>query len=180
MRRFAFLALLLASCSSSTESGVTPGTDGGGDTKITSDGSGCVNPKEGDPCAMGDTLCPGNEGGCCAGYVWQCMDGSWKKLGLGCACLPEDAGSDTSSDASKTDAGPFACGSSTCTADQICKTQESGIDGGTSSKSCEALPADCAATPTCACVKAKIGASCTVHDCTDDGKGHVTLSCMGA
>jgi hypothetical protein len=182
MKRLLVLACLVMACSSSTESGVAPGTDASSDTKSETSGEGgaCVNPHEGDPCAMGDTLCPGNEGGCCVGYVWQCQDGAWKKLGLGCACLP-DAGpdGDAESDAIEGDAGPFACGSTSCTGSEICKTQESGIDGGTSSKSCAAIPAGCEATPTCECVKTKLS-GCVPATCTDDGKGHVTISCMGA
>lgn len=171
-RALTLSCLLLLACSSSSEAPATPAdsstSDGASDTK-----GGCVNPVVGAACTKDDTLCAGNEGGCCIGYIWQCQDGAWAKLGLGCACMPDDAGPDT-----KSDAGPFACGTSTCTASEICKTQESGIDGGSSSKSCAALPAGCETTPTCECVKSKIGPSCTAAECTDDG-GHVSITCMG-
>jgi hypothetical protein len=124
-------------------------------------------------------LCPGNEGGCCAGYVWSCVDGAWQKSGVGCACM-EDAGSETH-DATgdvASDAGPFACGSATCDANQICKVQAPGIDGGTESRACEGVPSACASTPTCDCIKTKLP-GCTANACTTDAQGHVTVSCMG-
>lgn len=184
----AFAALFAVACSSSSSDATTPGTDTG-----TSDG-GCVNPVEGASCRASDTLCAGNEGGCCAGYVWQCESGGWKKMGLGCACLtdagddgdaPADAPSDAPADAPSDtpadvhDAGPFTCGAASCTAGQYCTEQGSGIDGGSSSHSCAAVPSACTATPTCDCLKAH-APSCAAPTCTTDAAGHMTLHCLGA
>ena len=186
MLRLLFAAAVLTACGGSADPGATPllPIDSGAiidSSAIDSppgDGKTCVDPVVGAVCSIGDPLCPGNEGGCCAGYVWGCVSGKWAKQGLGCPCVPEDTG--IKSDALPTDAGPFACGSSSCVSGELCKVQESGIDGGSSFSSCSALPAGCEATPSCTCVKAKIPASCTVRECNDDGKGHVTVKCMGA
>jgi hypothetical protein len=175
-RLLALSCLLFAACSSSETSATSVDSSTSDSVSETSSEGGCVNPVVGAACATDDTLCSGVGGGCCDGYVWQCQSGAWAKLGLGCACMPDDAGPETTD--AKTDAGPFACGSSTCTASEICETHESGIDGGTASKSCSALPTDCETTPTCACVKSKIGPSCTVVECAES-EGHVRVTCMG-
>jgi hypothetical protein len=116
---------------------------------------------------------PGNP--CCIGYVWSCDSTShtWVQLGLGCACVSDDAG-----------AGPFACGSETCAGNRICTSTDPGVapaDGAvlTPFYACADVPAACASNPTCDCVKANIGPSCYAYDCTTDANGHVTVRCMG-
>lgn len=150
-----------------------------------------VEPKEGSPCTSTQSVCIGGDA-CCRGYVWTCSatTNTWMKSGLGCPCGAFDTGVDVGDTADAVDAadaadaGPFTCGDATCKVGELCEAISPGVptpDGGTpkDSTSCIPLPADCVATPTCACVKAKIGASCASDRCTDDG-GRVQLHCMGA
>jgi hypothetical protein len=166
-----------------------------------------TEPAEGAACVAGQSVCETGDP-CCRGYIFVCTGGSWTKEGLGCACprpidsgadapadapsdvqVPEDAPADAPSDApddvERADAGPFACGPmTTCSAAQFCTDQPPGVhvpDGspGPDAFWCTAIPGACVATPTCACVKAQVGASCTVYQCDDDGAGHVTVHCLG-
>jgi hypothetical protein len=127
---------------------------------------------EGGACAEGQTECQGAVDACCRGYAWICNSAThtWTKAGLGCPCLV---------DAGAHDAGPFTCGTETCTPAQYCETGSGGAvlpDGGTHvSYGCKPLPPACLATATCACVKAQ-GASCSDH-CTETG-GHVDVQCL--
>jgi hypothetical protein len=58
-------------------------------------------------------------------------------------------------DVTPIDAGPFACGTQTCGADQVCVRPCSGFDSGMGGPPprCQDVPAACAGTPTCDCVR---------------------------
>jgi hypothetical protein len=194
MRRFMrhlllAVGLLFTACSSSSSDS---GTTADGSTDASTDtASGCITPKEGAACKSTDVLCPGFEGGCCAGFLWTCdATKGWVRSGLGCPCT-SDASVDTSTtdaaDAADTkvgDGGAFACGTAkTCAPGDFCKEQAPGIpgpDGGTlpSTFDCNPMPDACTSTPTCDCVKANVP-GCT-GICNTDARGNVTMHCMGA
>jgi hypothetical protein len=85
----------------------------------------------------------------------------------------------------------FGCGADTCMAGKtFCYSYASGISGGGTSRSCTALPAACAKTPTCACVCPPIGGptiGCTYYgpfgsascSCTERD-GQMTVSCAAS
>jgi hypothetical protein len=158
---------------------VAPAACSGGDSG-TGDG-GCIDPTEGAACTSQQAACQPSDP-CCAGYVWGCTGtpATWQKLGLGCTC-PIEAG---------VDAGPFACGSVTCSGGQFCEVQPPGIasaDGGTppTGYTCVFVPPACAASPTCSCIESTLSPSdtCSTHipgvSCMADGEGHVTIDCIG-
>ncbi len=116
---------------SSAGSGGVAGSGSGGDAdggtggSAGGDGGMCpaAQPTLGSPCAPAGHLNCFYGGNPCCGGAYTCgTDGKWQSLGLGCACVPDagsdsrasDAPSDVSSDA------PFACGTTTCAADQFC------------------------------------------------------------
>jgi hypothetical protein len=203
----AFLAAglaLAAACGGSTSSGhgTPPGddvlgddylgdastNDSGGDAHPKGDASseaggdgGCIDPTAGAACTSAQAACQPADP-CCAGYVWLCTGSpaTWQKEGLGCACTVNPPG----------DGGPFACGTTTCAGDQFCEVQPPGIafaDGSTppTAYTCASTPAQCAASPTCACIESTLGAqdTCSTHtpgvSCNDDGAWHVTIDCLG-
>jgi hypothetical protein len=151
------------------------GRDGSKDAAM-GDGS-CLEPVEGSACTPGQSVCASGGDICCIGYAWLCdaTTHTWKKEGVGCACI-RDAGP---ADTGRPDAGPFACGNDTCNGEQYCWTVSGGPqlpDGGTpSSSTCQNIPAACLATPTCDCLKAH-QTSCG-DMCRDDG-GHLTVQCF--
>ncbi len=164
------------------------GDDGGGgdaNGDANSGDGGCISPEpaEGSACTPGDAVCSSGGDVCCIGYIWNCdaTTHKWAKLGLGCACRPPDSGTD----APVGDAGPFACGNVTCSGAQFCTDHPPGIppppDSGPlmDAYQCNAIPAGCAATPTCACIRATLGNSCEMPMCVDDGAGHITFHCLG-
>ena len=66
-------------------------------------------------------------------------------------------------------AGPFTCGTRTCSAGQLCV-----IQGGRAS--CESLPDACRSAPTCDCVDARL--SCrTTYTCSETN-GEITWQCQ--
>jgi hypothetical protein len=153
--------------------------DASGDTGAGGDG-GCILPTEGTSCATGENACQPSDP-CCAGYEWACVGTppTWQKEGLGCACQ-----------AGGLDAGPFACGTTTCSAGSFCEVQPPGIagpDGSTlpSSYSCVPLPATCAAAPTCGCIESTLSSAdpCSTQNpgvtCASDTSGDVTVYCLG-
>ena len=75
------------------------------------DSPSCLSPEpqEGSACTQGQTVCPTGDP-CCIGYEWGCdpQTGTWKKLGLGCACLDSGLLPDTTADAPPIDATPDA------------------------------------------------------------------------
>ena len=88
------------------------------------------------------------------------------------------------------DAGPFACGTTTCAADEYCTDHPPGIvpaDGGMFPDAyiCVPIPATCTTAPTCACIESTIPSEdpCSTHTpgitCTADTDGHVTIGCIG-
>jgi hypothetical protein len=177
----ASLFILVAGCSSSgtpsdtiTDSGAA--LDGAKDGGGSGDG-GCIDPVEGAACTSTDQACPPVGNICCIGYVWQCSGGAWTKLGLGCACQIDDAGADAPSDA------PFACGTSTCSSTEMCTSRPPGIPTDASPPptfyACESIPAACASTPTCDCIRANIGPNCSVTNCSVDVNGDVHVECLG-
>lgn len=192
MRRvLSLLALVSIGCGGSV--GESAASDGGGDgsgpdaaAEVMLGDGGCLLPTEGAACKSTDAVCPPVGNVCCIGYVWSCdpATGTWRKLGLGCACPPEDAGADDTfaGDVDVPDGGAFACGSSTCNAGEICTRRPPGIPVDASPPplyySCYPMPAACKTAPTCECVKANIGGSCYPTDCTIED-GHVVLGCMG-
>lgn len=206
LNRTIALFLLLAGCSGSTSTDTTPGSGGNGVTDGAAEGAadaGCVTAAEGAGCSASQIPCMPTGDPCCIGYMWTCdpTSGTWHKSGLGCACTVQDAAEETVTDAtsdSKDGApdgdapvetsfdagGPFACGSTTCPADQICTGRPPGIPVETSPPpiyySCMDFPAACKSTPTCECVKTNINPGmCTVTDCSIDAEGNITLGCMG-
>ncbi|MBI2395563.1 MAG: hypothetical protein HYV09_38715 [Deltaproteobacteria bacterium] len=185
MRRILFvLAFVSIGCGGSVgESSPSNGHDAAADgtTDAALGDGGCLLPTEGAACKSTDVVCPPVGDVCCIGYVWSCesSSGTWRKLGLGCPCVPEDTGAE---DGVVADTGQFTCGSSACSAGQICTKRPPGIptDGPPPLYySCYPMPTACLSTPTCECVKANIGGMCTVTDCTVED-GHVVLGCMGA
>jgi hypothetical protein len=156
-------------------------TDAGLDRSAPGDG-GCITPVVGEACTSGEVACQPSDP-CCAGYEWTCSSssGTWQQAGLGCACQV---------DAGPHDAGPFACGSTTCAGDAYCEDHPPGIvgpDGSTlpDAFTCSSLPSSCASNPTCACIEATLPAQdvCSTKTpgvtCSDDGAGHVILHCLG-
>jgi hypothetical protein len=85
---------------------------------------------------------------------------------------------------------PVVCGQRTCTTGEYCQVSPPGIeppDGGApgAGYACEALPADCVATPTCACLGEAIGAGepCSPAFgamCRVDAEGGITVVCVDA
>ncbi len=162
---FPFAVIVAVGCSGSPSNVGDAGGDGG-----------CIPPTEGAPCTTSEVACQPPGDICCVGYSWMCQNGVWTKAGVGCACQV---------DASvKYDAGPFACGGTTCNSgSQMCIDQAPGImgpDGSTlpDSFSCANIPAACAATPTCACVTTH-GACITGVSSCDETNGQITVHCMG-
>jgi hypothetical protein len=189
----ALAAVLLTTlaCSSSSAD-FTPTGDGGAkdapvsDTEALFDAGdgGCVTAVEGAACTPGVAACNQGPNPCCDG-LWQCNGTThqWQQAGLGCACQPADTGVPPTDAPPALDAGHFSCGTAkTCNGTQFCAERAPGVDGGTSALyyTCESIPAACASTPTCDCVKANVGANCTVLSCKVDAAGNVTLGCMGA
>ena len=184
---FAILSTLAVACGGATNADVGGDPDASSDSASNGDG-GCINPTEGQACAPADRACSPGGDICCIGYAWLC-DGSthkWTKAGVGCACLPPpmDAGTDADAHA-RNDGGPWACGTTTCSAAQFCEDHPPGIrfpDGGVppDAYDCTLLPQACRANPTCACVKAAIGntGACMVASC-DESDGHVEVHCLG-
>jgi hypothetical protein len=184
---FAFLA-----CGGSTSSS-NGGTDDGGATDATTDGTGArgdggcfvSEPVEGSACSLGQTICDSGNA-CCRGYAWSCetganlTTGTWKKLGLGCACVPDAGQNDAGqTEAGQSDAGPFGCGSSTCNGAQYCQVVSGGAqlpDGGTNTSSqCIDIPPACASNPTCDCIKQN-GQTC--GDLCSVQNGHIEVQCL--
>lgn len=98
------------------------------------------------------------------------------------ACVGDDTkDSDSAEDSdSATDSGPdFACGTEICTAGaQYCLSESGGAWEDTSDvPHCEALPAACAETLTCDCLRAQ-GSVPSGGECTEDGTGglYVTVA----
>jgi len=156
---FVSFTVILLSVACGTSSGTDPG-DGG-----------CIDPVEGTSCSANDVACQPQGNVCCIGYEWACQSGAWTKLGVGCACQAADA-------------GPFACGSATCSGSEYCVDQAPGIalpDGGTppDSFTCSELPPACEATPTCSCVKANGACAPTQVASCDESNGQVTVHCLG-
>ncbi len=56
-------------------------------------------------------------------------------------------------------AAVLTCGTTACTADQVCKVGMGGVYPGTTSYTCVALPSACVNDPTCDCVKPALGAT---------------------
>jgi hypothetical protein len=142
----------------------------------------CAVAVEGAPCGPGAQPCNQEPNPCCNGFI-SCDGSKWTRQSLGCACIQAETGVPPTDAPPAIDAGHFACGSAkTCNGTQFCAERAPGVDGGTSALyyTCESIPAACASTPTCDCVKANVGASCTVLSCKVDAAGNVTLGCMGA
>lgn len=170
------LALVPLGCGSTASPGSTAlGSDGGiesdsGDASPTndasgntSDGSACLPaPAVGTPCTVGQVACPIHVDACCGGVVPVCQGSppTWMSFGVGCACRNTP------------------CGDKSCNGNQVCKAQGPGTPGGSTTYTCEDMPAACAKEWTCACVKASLGASCTVSACDDTGN-HVKVTCIG-
>lgn len=169
---FASLAASFASaCGGTSSPDTTPPPTGDG---------GCVQATQGASCKPSDVACGTGGDVCCTGF-FACMSGKWVQEYPGCACMVDfDAGKD----AAPADAGPFTCGPSlTCMPGSYCVDQPPGVafDGGPPPDyfSCDPIPAACAATPTCACVKANGACPTSVVSCDESG-GHVTVHCLGA
>ena len=126
----------------------------------------------GDACAGAPTAC---DDGCGGTYAATCSSTGWA-CGYTGACAT-DASDD--GDVSTRDSATFACGAATCdVASQYCSESGGGAQlpdaGSNFSETCEALPAECAASPTCACVNAATNNGCP---CTTNGGG-VTVECL--
>ena len=134
--------------------------DGGGPTNA------CVpSPTVGGACVFGQVSCDRVDM-CCAQTV-TCDEATQKWKDSGVACLQCEG---------------FACGDKNCEGGQVCLERASGVDGGTASHECVAMPAACARQWSCDCVTKNLGSACTVSPvkaCTDT-RTHVTVSCMGA
>jgi hypothetical protein len=152
MRTFVLLfALGLVGCGTSSSTN-DAGTDSSG---------GCIDAKEGDSCNANDNAC--SLGDACCNGAFVCQSGKWMKEFPGCACQ----------------VGTFTCGTQTCSTGQICKTQESGIDGGLASYSCDDVPSTCTTDQSCACASdAGVCAPTAVASCMDS-QGHLVVDCMG-
>lgn len=154
------------------------------DTNADTAETGCAFAVAGGACTPGTVVCNQGSNPCCDG-LWQCnaTTHQWEMAALGCACVPQDTGVPPTDAPPAVDAGYFSCGSSkACAGTQFCAERAPGFDGGTSALyyTCESIPAACATTPTCDCVKANVGPTCTVLSCKVDAAGNVTLGCMGA
>lgn len=120
-------SVLVAACGGATLSG-GQGSDGGGsrDGASSQDGrapvdartpdgarfgdGGCINPVVGEACTDTASACPEVGDPCCIGYVWQCQDGAWEQLGLGCACKSEpDAAVDAGIDCGQPPQPTYSC-----------------------------------------------------------------------
>ena len=154
MRTFVlFFALALVGCGTSS----TTNGDGGG----AESGGGCINATEGASCSSNDTACSLGDA-CCNGF-FMCQSNKWVKEYPGCACQ----------------VSTFTCGTETCSTGQICKTQESGVDGGSTTTSCANAPSACTTDQSCACVTdAGVCAPTAVASCMDS-QGHLVVDCMG-
>ena len=147
-----FVAFFAFGCGTSSTTNDDGGTDSAG---------GCVNATAGDSCSSSDTACSLGDT-CCNGF-YMCQSGKWVKEYPGCACQT----------------GTFTCGTETCSTGQICKTQESGVDGGSATTSCANAPAACTTDESCACVAdAGVCAPTGVKSCMDS-QGHLVVDCMG-
>ena len=193
---------LHAACGGSTSA---PGDDVGDDL---GDDVGCVSPSAGEVCTQGQTACPDYVDSCAEPYTWVCTATRGWELVAPAACSGGDSGTgdggciDPTEGAACTsqqaacpieagvDAGPFACGSVTCSGGQFCEVQPPGIasaDGGTppTGYTCVFVPPACAASPTCSCIESTLSPSdtCSTHipgvSCMADGEGHVTIDCIG-
>jgi hypothetical protein len=85
--------------------------------------------------------------------------------------MPADTAADVAPvDVVPVDAGPVTCGTMTCGASQYCLVQCSGIDAGSGwdPHRCVDVPAECAATPDCACLH-PCGSITGGSRCTDTG-----------
>jgi hypothetical protein len=179
---FGFLVVALAACggtaagSAGGEARADAGGAGGagGGTGGSTDGgdgaAGCVNAVEGASCSPGDQACPTGGDTCCDGFL-ACTGNTWTRTYPGCPC--QQAGS--------------PCGPEQCDGTQYCNLQQSGVDGGQSgidggqgSFSCMALPSECQAQPTCACVEQHGACASTAVQSCDDSTGHVLVVCTGA
>ena len=154
MRTLLLLVSLAAvGCGTSSSTNNDAGSDSSG---------GCIAATEGDSCNASDTACALGGDVCCTGD-FICQSGHWHKEFPGCACQT----------------GTFACGTMTCTTGQICKTQESGVDGGTATSSCANVPTACTTDQSCACVgDAGVCAPTGIASCMDS-QGHLVVDCMG-
>jgi hypothetical protein len=150
---------------------------GGSDPTLMRGDGGCFYPKKDAACSTGDVSCiQGNI--CCEGQ-WKCQNGKWNLLQAACACGGADAAPTDSGYDAGYDAGPFACGGMMCTPSQYCVDQAPGIADASDSFTCTNIPAACATTPTCACVKANGACIQTAVSSCDEVSGHVTVHCMG-
>jgi hypothetical protein len=112
-------------------SGVTGGNAGtggsagaGGSTggSAGADGGTCpsAEPTIGSSCApAGHLNCFYGDDPCCGGSYTCGADGKWQTLGLGCACMPHDSGSDARATDAPSDAR-IDCGGASCAPDQFC------------------------------------------------------------
>jgi hypothetical protein len=131
--------------------------DDGGAVKKDGGTQGCKGPAP--DCGP---LCGGSYDAVCSGGQWVCPD-----FGDDVGCF-DAGGGDDASDANEPDAndGKLTCGNLTCDpTTSFCKIGEGGIpdpDGGTNIwYSCESIPVQCQATPTCGCLDQ--GCNCTQH-----------------
>jgi hypothetical protein len=91
-------------------------------------------------------------------------------------CLAYSAGQDISETGGCTvSAGQFACGPRFCArGSQYCQASFGGPAGGPGTYTCNALPAACGNTPTCACLS---GTACGAT-CAMSASGDLTTSCF--
>jgi hypothetical protein len=189
--------LLLVHCGGATAEQPSGGADGGTEAASggSDDGGGggetgacpqLTAVQKGTSCAYDGLTCPAPSVFCEAGGPGrlECEHGVWVEP-LGCWEGGVESGGHV------VDAGPFACGNTTCAAGQYCTDHPPGIapaDGGTfpDAYMCEPIPASCASSPTCGCIESTIpkGDPCSTSNapgvtCTDDSAGHVTIHCLG-
>jgi hypothetical protein len=112
-------------------------------------------------CDYGDDRCGVADGG---GTCTKRPAGCGKNLQPTCACdgmmydnpcLANAAGFDANDNGCPAPMGAFTCGSHFCTlGSQYCQHTTSDVGGQPDSYSCNPLPADCGAMPSCACLSA--------------------------
>jgi hypothetical protein len=160
MRGVIAFVLLTAACStSSSTSSSSSGTAGDGGTNV-------------DTCRPNGGLCA-----CTSG----CGSGTKAPASMQCPQPPANSGAcGQECCLPATDGGSFACGSATCNSGEFCTKTTGGAelpDGGArESDACEPIPDPCLSNRTCACIKTNARQCGTI--CTDDGAGHVTLTCQ--
>jgi hypothetical protein len=130
----------------------------------------------GDYCDYPDKMCGGNDGeGTCTPAPLGCPDIYEPVCGCdhqvyGNSCAADAAGSDVDDLGGCTPPpGMFGCGANFCElASQYCEIVGPGVEGGTTSYTCQQLPAGCGAPPSCGCLtNVTCGGDCMTT--VDDG-----------